>query len=32
MDKGIILTQKIASKTEYYFSDPSQGSIEFNKE
>lgn len=32
MDKGIILSQKIASKTEYYFSDPNQGSIEFKKE
>ena len=30
--REIILTQKIDSKTEYYFSDPSQGSIEFNKE
>lgn len=31
LDKGIILSQKIANKTEYYFSDPNQTSIEFQK-
>lgn len=30
--REIILTQKIESKVEYYFSDPNQGSIEFKKE